>query len=305
MKTSVIEMRDMLAVLMVDEVEQRLREIAGVESATVNYAAGNATVRYDETLLEVADIKVLVHQRGKHSLDDENDKKDEKAESDTPPSSVVGEKPIPVPHEPASPPADSAGGGTSEQTAPIASPSAPVASDTKAPADASAGTPVSAPSTSAGDEHEGHEEPGTMDKIGTWIKDTLTGENKSKAEPDAQTSTPAADAPKTDGGGSAADPNAAPAATETAPAPESVAGGSHTDHQAHKSHAASSTQPAMSSDMAHDMGHGGNMDLAAMVRDMRNRFWICLVFAVPIFIYSPMGNLFPAPAPPFGLPLNQ
>ena len=61
----------------------------------------------------------------------------------------------------------------------------------------------------------------------------------------------------------------------------------------------------MSSDMAHEMGHGGNMDLAAMVRDMRNRFWICLVFTLPIFIYSPMGYMFPAPAPPFGLPLNQ
>ena len=61
----------------------------------------------------------------------------------------------------------------------------------------------------------------------------------------------------------------------------------------------------MSSDMAHEMGHGGNMDLPAMVRDMRDRFWICLVFAVPIFIYSPMGNMFPAPEPPFGLPLNQ
>ena len=41
-----------------------------------------------------------------------------------------------------------------------------------------------------------------------------------------------------------------------------------------------------------------------MVRDMRNRFWICLVFAVPIFIYSPMGGMFAPPAPPFGLPLN-
>jgi Cu2+-exporting ATPase len=57
--------------------------------------------------------------------------------------------------------------------------------------------------------------------------------------------------------------------------------------------------------MAQEMGHGGNMDLPAMVRDMRNRFWICLLFAVPIFIYSPMGSMFPAPAPPFGLPLNQ
>ena len=64
MKTSVIEVHDMLSVLAVDEVEKRLGEVPGVESATVNYASGNATVRYDETRLEVADIKVIVHQRG-------------------------------------------------------------------------------------------------------------------------------------------------------------------------------------------------------------------------------------------------
>ena len=64
MKTSVIEVHDMLSVLTVDEVEKRIGEVPGIESATVNYAAGNATVRYDETRLDVADIKVMVHQRG-------------------------------------------------------------------------------------------------------------------------------------------------------------------------------------------------------------------------------------------------
>src|SRR5262249_26889364 len=61
---------------------------------------------------------------------------------------------------------------------------------------------------------------------------------------------------------------------------------------------------AMSHDMAHEMGHGASMDMQAMVRDMRNRFWISLAFTVPIFIYSPMGNMFTPPAPPFGLNLN-
>jgi Cu2+-exporting ATPase len=56
--------------------------------------------------------------------------------------------------------------------------------------------------------------------------------------------------------------------------------------------------------MAHDMGHGTGMDMQAMVQDMRNRFWISLVFTVPIFIYSPMGNMFTPPAPPFGLRLD-
>ena len=58
-------------------------------------------------------------------------------------------------------------------------------------------------------------------------------------------------------------------------------------------------------EMAHEMGHGGGMDMQAMVRDMRNRFWICLIFTVPIFIYSPMGGLFVPPVPPFGLDLNR
>ena len=57
--------------------------------------------------------------------------------------------------------------------------------------------------------------------------------------------------------------------------------------------------------MAREMGHGGGMDMKAMVRDMRNRFWVCLIFSIPIFIYSPMGGLFTPPAPPFGLDLNR
>ena len=64
MKTSVIEVHDMLSVWSVDEVEERIGEVQGVESVTVNYAAGNATVRYDETRLEVADIKAAVRQSG-------------------------------------------------------------------------------------------------------------------------------------------------------------------------------------------------------------------------------------------------
>ncbi len=64
MKTSVIEAHDMLSVLSVDEVEKRIGQVAGVESVTVNYAAANATVRYDETRLQVGDIKSAVRQLG-------------------------------------------------------------------------------------------------------------------------------------------------------------------------------------------------------------------------------------------------
>ena len=74
-------------------------------------------------------------------------------------------------------------------------------------------------------------------------------------------------------------------------------------HEGHQGHAAPGTQPATSAEMAHEMGHGGK-DLPAMVRDMRNRFLICLVFTVPIFVYAPMGGFFEPPAPPFGVELN-
>ena len=67
MKTSIMEVHDMLAVLTVKEVEDRIGEVPGVESATANYAAGNVTVRYDETRLDVAGIKATVHQRGHQS----------------------------------------------------------------------------------------------------------------------------------------------------------------------------------------------------------------------------------------------
>ena len=64
MKTSVMEVRDMLSVLSVSGVEERIGKVAGVESATVNFAAGTATVRYDETRLNIADIRSDVRQSG-------------------------------------------------------------------------------------------------------------------------------------------------------------------------------------------------------------------------------------------------
>jgi len=56
--------------------------------------------------------------------------------------------------------------------------------------------------------------------------------------------------------------------------------------------------------MTHDMGHGHGMDARAMALDMRNRFWICLAFTVPVFLYAPMGMEFVKLTPPFGLGLN-
>lgn len=66
MKTSVIGVHDMLSVLSVAALEKRIGEVPGVESVTVNFAAGSATVRYDETRLKIADIRSGVRQ-----IDDE------------------------------------------------------------------------------------------------------------------------------------------------------------------------------------------------------------------------------------------
>jgi Cu2+-exporting ATPase len=180
MKTSVIDVHDMLSVLSVGDVEKRIRDVPGVGSATVNHAAGNATVRYDETRLEIADIKSSVRRAG---------------------------------YESTTPAVHAARDGHDDHSASAAMPS---------PAVAVAPAAVPAPAAPSVKGHEGHTAPGA--------------------------------------------------------------------------------HPAMSADMAHEMGHGGK-DLPAMVRDMRNRFVICLIFTVPLFVYSPMG-MFTAPAPPFGLDLN-
>jgi copper chaperone CopZ len=112
MKTSVIEVHDMLSVLSVDEVEKRIGEVPGVESVTVNYAAGNATVRYDETRIEIADIKSAVRQRG---------------------------------YESAAPAAASAGDGHEGHTAPGAPPATSAPAATKPVPDAAAAAPAPTP----------------------------------------------------------------------------------------------------------------------------------------------------------------
>jgi Cu2+-exporting ATPase len=94
---------------------------------------------------------------------------------------------------------------------------------------------------------------------------------------------------------------------EATPATVAAAVREHHADQAHGLAAAGSMAAKampMAGEIAHEMGHGAGMDMQAMVRDMRNRFWISLIFTVPIFIYSPMGNMFTPPAPPFGLRLD-
>lgn len=52
------------------------------------------------------------------------------------------------------------------------------------------------------------------------------------------------------------------------------------------------------SDAHAGMHHGG--DLHAAARDMRRRFLVALIFAIPVFLWSPMGLMEPPPVP-FGL----
>ena len=71
----------------------------------------------------------------------------------------------------------------------------------------------------------------------------------------------------------------------------------------HKGTHADSAQP-LGDEVAHEMGHGAGMDMAAMARDMRNRFIISLVFTLPIFALAPMGLDRPLLAPPAFLGLD-
>ena len=57
--------------------------------------------------------------------------------------------------------------------------------------------------------------------------------------------------------------------------------------------------------MAHEMGHGAGMDMAAMARDMRNRFFISFLFALPMLALAPMGLGEPLMRPPAWLGLDR
>lgn len=91
----------------------------------------------------------------------------------------------------------------------------------------------------------------------------------------------------------------------------------HPAHDVHAGHATAAQKPAehvghatpdepSSSDEMAQMGHGAGMNIATMVRDMRNRFFVTLALAIPVFLYSPLFTevlqiRFPVP---FGLSTN-
>ncbi|OYZ23559.1 MAG: ATPase P [Bdellovibrio sp. 28-41-41] len=221
----------MLSVLSVRGVEKRIGKVPGVESVTVNFAAGSATVRYDETQLEVSDIKAAV----RHAEIESEDKTGTKPESKSEP-----EHKHPIEARPQAKAAP----------APL-----PVKSAIKNPV----GSPSKAPSADKSTEPEA----------------------KAKVDSNKPSEKPATENKK-EGNKSSADD----AKTD--------------EHAGHKKESGLSNK----SEMAHDMGHGAGQNMDSMVRDMRNRFWICLVFTIPIFIYAPMGEMFKPPSPPFGLNLN-
>jgi len=122
MKTSVMDVHAMLSVWSVDEVEKRIGEVPGVESVTVNFAAGSATARYDETRLDVADIKSAVRRRGSESV--------ARAAPAGEAAALQEEVPVVAPSVPAPP---------------KASPAVPAAAPAPAPAPASSSAPSSGP----------------------------------------------------------------------------------------------------------------------------------------------------------------
>ena len=67
----------------------------------------------------------------------------------------------------------------------------------------------------------------------------------------------------------------------------------------HAGHSVKLAQPM--SEMTHDMGHAPGMSMQDMANDMRNRFFVALLFAIPVFLYSPMGKMFGDFATPFDL----
>ena len=293
MKTSVIDVRDMLSVLSVQGVEERIGEVPGVESVTVNHAAATATVRYDETRLHVGDIKSDVRQRGFAAASESPPKTG-------PESEPAGQAPLAPPQPPVLPPqkgaADAAPTKPDKATAqatPAATPPKDAGPGAPPEPTAAAAAPVdeAAPAEATKAAGPDSEAPGPIEKVTAWVREALTGDDEAKdnAKDKAEAPSSASDAEP-------------PKASAPSPATGAAAAG-HAGHAGHGGHAAPGAAPTMAADMAHDMGHGGT-DMGAMVRDMRNRFWICLVFTLPIFVYAPMGGMWPAPKPPFGLDLN-
>jgi Cu2+-exporting ATPase len=92
------------------------------------------------------------------------------------------------------------------------------------------------------------------------------------------------------------------------PVPTEVPPAAPDEHSGHAMAAPAAGTPAQGemAQMAHAMGHGGGMTMDQMVRDMRNRFIVAFILAIPIFLYSPLATeVFNIRlATPFGIDAN-
>ena len=79
-----------------------------------------------------------------------------------------------------------------------------------------------------------------------------------------------------------------------------------TEHHRHveQAGAAQAAEHGDMDSMGHEMDHGTGMDMQAMARDMRNRFFVALAFAIPVFLYASMGLESLKLEPPFGIERN-
>ncbi|HEX9596706.1 MAG TPA: cation transporter, partial [Anaerolineales bacterium] len=91
--------------------------------------------------------------------------------------------------------------------------------------------------------------------------------------------------------------------------------GEHAGHAGHEMHAMPAESTAvsgevvqMAADKEHpsEMGHGAGMSMEGMVRDIRNRFLLTFLLAIPVFLYSPLATeVFNLRLPlPFGIPAD-
>jgi Cu2+-exporting ATPase len=205
MKTSTIEVGELVSTLSAAGVHRQLSTMPGVHHADVNYVAGSATVHYDEAQVTVEAIRQRVIDCGYH------------CRGELVPAHVCD------------------------------------AADHKPVGDAHAG-------------HAGHLMPAAPGRQDTGV-------------------------------GSVAKEPTKP----TAPAKDAHAG--HGDHAGHVGAGGSAPghKGESKADMMHDMGHAPGMSMQDMADDMRNRFLVALVFAVPVFLYSPMGEMFGNFPTPFGM----
>jgi Cu2+-exporting ATPase len=202
MKSTTIEVGQLVSTLSAVGVQKQLASLPGVHHADVNYVAGSATVHYDETKTSLQALRQRVVDCGYH----------------------CGGEMLPT-H--------------------VCDPSAK-----KSPADAHAGH-----AKHAG--HAGHTMPAASPKAGL----------ATKAKPKR------------------------PAKADT-----------HAAHQGHGGTASHDMDDKAA--MMQDMGHAPGVSMEAMARDMRNRFFIALLFSIPVFLYSPMGKMFGDFATPLGLDRN-